>query len=85
MTGAYLCAPINDTEEVIMEIGRDVLYGLIQSALLWYRVLTGYLRENGFTANPIDPCVMNTMRNGKQLTVVIYVDDLLSFAEEEES
>jgi len=113
VTGAYLCAPIDDTEEVIMEISKDVaqlvahwfpeykpfiradgklivkveraLYGLIQSALLWYRVLTGFLKENGFVANPIDLCVMNTTRNGKQMTVVIYVDDLLVFAKEQDS
>ena len=113
VTGAYLCAPIDDTKEVFMDINKDVaqlvahwfpeykpfiradgklivkveraLYGLIQSALLWYRVLTGFLKENGFIANPIDLCVMNTTRNGKQITVVIYVDDLLVFAEEQDS
>ena len=61
------------------------MYRLIQLALLWYRVLTGFLKENGFIANPIDLCVMNTTRNGKQITVVIYVDNLLVFAEEQDS
>ena len=34
------------------------------------------LQSKGFSANPMDPCVMNKVVNGKQLTVVIFVDDI---------
>ena len=56
---------------------EKALYGLIQSAKLWYEHLTGVLRKNGFESNSIDPCVMNKTVNGIQITVVIYVDDLM--------
>jgi hypothetical protein len=32
----------------------------------------------GFTANPVDPCVMNKTVSGAQLTIVIFVDDILA-------
>lgn len=52
-------------------------YGLMRSALLFYRKLRGELIEYGFEINPYDPCVANKMtKNGKQLTVLWHVDDL---------
>jgi len=52
------------------------MYGLVQSAKLWYNIITGVLERNGFTSNPMDPCVWNKSINGNQTTIVIYVDDL---------
>ena len=52
------------------------LYGLLQSALLFYRKLQSELEAYGFTVNPYDPYVANKMINGKQMTVTWYVDDL---------
>jgi hypothetical protein len=113
IAGAYLCADIDDKEEVLLELDRELarlavhfmpelkpylradgklicqvtkaLYGLIQAALLWYKRLTKKLKEEGFVENGVDPCVMNKMVNGKQVTIVIYVDDLLVLALERES
>jgi KUP system potassium uptake protein len=51
------------------------LYGCVQSALLWYELFTGTLMDMGFTLNPYDPCVANKTINGKQCTIVWYVDD----------
>ena len=45
------------------------LYGLLQSALLFYCKLRSELEDYGFTVNPYDPCVANKMINGKQMTV----------------
>jgi hypothetical protein len=53
------------------------LYGLVQSAALWYKVLTGFLQSLGFIPNSLDNCVMNMRSNGRDITVVLYVDDLL--------
>ena len=53
-----------------------VLYGFLQSALLFYRKLRSELEAYGFTVNPYDPCVANKMINGKQTTVTWHVDDL---------
>ena len=53
------------------------LYGCVESGKLWYDKLRAILEADGFAANPIAPCIMNKTVNGIQITVVIYVDDLL--------
>jgi len=103
--GAYLNADIDDTEEVFVELDRELtvlmlewlpeliefvredghlivqvekaLYGLVQSALLWYEHLSSKLESRGFVKNPVDPCVMHMTRNECKVIVVIYVDYLL--------
>ena len=52
------------------------LYGLLQSALLFYRKLRADLEVFGFVVNPYDPCVANKVINGSQMTVTWHVDDL---------
>jgi hypothetical protein len=53
------------------------LYGCIQSAMLWWKLLTSTLVDEGFTVNPYDSCVANKiMPDGTQCTVCWYVDDL---------
>lgn len=47
-----------------------VLYGCMQSALLWYQVFKGCLSYLGFILNPYDPCIANKIINGKQRRVV---------------
>ena len=51
------------------------LYGCIKSALLWYELFTGELRDKGFKLNPYGKCVTNKMINGKQCTMAWWVDD----------
>ena len=52
------------------------LYGCIKSAMLWYNLFADTLQKDGFEINPYDFCVANKMVNGKQCTIVWYVDDL---------
>ena len=52
------------------------IYGCIYSALLWYDLFSNTLKDMGFEINPYDRCVANKMVNGKQCTIVWYVDDL---------
>ena len=52
------------------------LYGLLQSALLFYKKLRSELENYGFEVNPYDPCVANKIVNGTQMTVTWHVDDL---------
>ena len=52
------------------------IYGCIESALMWYNMFTGILEEMGFKLNPYDKCVANKWINGKQCTIVWYVDDV---------
>ena len=35
------------------------LYGCIQSAMLWWKLLTSTLIKEGFTVNPFDQCIAN--------------------------
>jgi hypothetical protein len=55
---------------------RKALYGCIESAKLWYDLLSSNLISAGYTSNPLDKCIFNKMVNGKQCTIVVYVDDL---------
>jgi DNA-directed RNA polymerase subunit H (RpoH/RPB5) len=56
---------------------RKALYGCIESAKLWHLEITKTLNDWGFIANPRDPCILNKDIRGEQLTVVVYVDDLM--------
>ena len=56
---------------------NKALYGCLESAVLWYRHLTGTLSSAGFVANPKDPCVLNAIYCDVQVTVAIYVEDIL--------
>ena len=56
---------------------ESALYGMLCSALLFYRKLWGNLVNEDFEVNPYDPCVANKIINGKQMTVCFHVDDLL--------
>ena len=70
---------------VVLEKGRSVLYlqlqkalyGMMKSALLFYRKLVLELKEMGFEINPYDPCIANKMANGMQMTIRWHVDDLM--------
>lgn len=53
------------------------MYGTLDAARIWYDKLTSALRDMGFEHNAVDPCVMNKIIDGKQCTLVVYVDDLL--------
>ena len=52
------------------------LYGMLLSAMLFYKNLRSHLEEIGFEINPNDPCVTNTMINIPLMTICWHVDDL---------
>jgi hypothetical protein len=54
------------------------LYGTLRAARLFWEKLSSKLIEWGFERNPYDPCVMNKIVNGKQVTVGWHVDDILT-------
>ena len=45
------------------------IYGLLVSAMLFYKKLVKDLIDIGFVLNPYDPCVANKMVEGRQLTI----------------
>jgi hypothetical protein len=55
-----------------------VLYGMLKAALLWYQKFRGDLEKEEFLFNDYDPCVANRMVPGKQHTIRIHVDDVMS-------
>jgi hypothetical protein len=56
---------------------EKALYGCIESARLWYDRLSDILMEFGYIRNPVERCVFNKGMGGEQVTVILYVDDLL--------
>jgi len=66
------------------ENGHDIIYvrvlkaiyGMLQSALLFYKKLCMDLEDSGIQVNDYDPCVANKMVRGTQMTVVWHVDDM---------
>ena len=63
-------------KQVIYVKLKKALYGTLQAALLFWKDLSGYLKEMGFELNPYDRCVANKMIDGKQCTILWHVDDL---------
>lgn len=55
---------------------HKALYGMLRSALLFYKKFVSDLEEEGYAINPYDPCVTNKMINGRQMTIGWHVDDL---------
>ena len=53
----------------------NTMYGCLKSALLWYELFSGTLKDMGFVLNPYDSCVANCMIQGKQCTIAWYVDN----------
>ena len=66
------------------ENGHDIIYvrvlkaiyGMLQSALLFYKKLRMDLEESGFEVNPYNPCVANKKVRGTQMTVVWHVNNM---------
>ena len=67
---------IENQQKILCVHVTKAIYGLLESAMLFYRRLTKDLMEFGFKINPYDPCVANKQVDGKQMTVSWHVDDL---------
>ena len=72
-----------DQSIVYVEV-KKAIYGMLKSAILFYKKLKSDLEQIGFKINPYDPCVANRMIKGSQHTVIWHVDDLKSSHESSE-
>ena len=63
---------------------NKAVYGTLDAAKLWYNKITGVLRSLGYVANSVDPCVFNKVVNGVEMSVLLYVDDLLVLCQDME-
>jgi hypothetical protein len=72
----YICKDRRGKPILYIELYKS-LYGLMRSALLFYKKLKKELESYGKTMNPYDMCVANKeTKNRHQLTVLWHVDDL---------
>jgi len=55
---------------------KKALYGTLQAALLFWKLLSKTLQEWGCVLNPYNKCVASKTLEGKQCTVLWHVDDL---------
>ena len=55
---------------------KKALYGCVKSGKLWYDLLSSKPCELGFTASDYECCVFNKYGNGRQVFILIYVDNL---------
>ena len=55
---------------------NKALYGHMRSGRLFYEHISATLTRMGFTCNPDELCIWNKEEGGKQMTIVLYVDDL---------
>jgi membrane-bound inhibitor of C-type lysozyme len=67
---------VNGKGELYCKLNR-ALYGTVEGAKAWYNDLSSFLISIGFASNSYDNCVFNKMVKGVQITIGVYVDDLL--------
>ena len=56
-------------QKVLYVHNTQAIYRMLVSTMLFYQKLTKTLLSYSFELNPYDPCVVNKMVNGEQLTV----------------
>jgi len=60
------------------------LYGCVQASKLWFEKLAKVLRAEGYEHSLTDPCVMRRIVGDIVYFLLIYVDDILLLAEQQE-
>ena len=72
---------LRNNGKLVVRVNK-AMYGLIQSAKLWYKELSGYLASKGFMICKSDECVLvKRMKSGKHIIVMLYVDNILVVSE----
>jgi hypothetical protein len=71
----YISVDAN-TQPVLYVKLQKALYGYLRSAVVFYQKPMRDIESQGFEINPYNPCVANSMINGKQFTMVWHVDDI---------
>ena len=72
------CIVYKNRVKTVYVVVLQAIYGMLVSALLWYKKFKSNLEQQGFKFNAYDPCMVNKMINGKQQTIRFHVDDLMS-------
>ena len=56
---------------------RRALYGLKQASREWHMLISSILISFGFKQLVSDSCIFSISRNGLQLILILYVDDMI--------
>ena len=73
----------NEDGTIVVQLDY-ALYGLVESAILWYDLLSARFKEIGFINNPYDRCVFNRHeQDGSQCSLCVHVDDIMITAASE--
>ena len=62
-------------QKVLYMLVLCAIYGCKELALQWYKLYSETFMGKVFELNPYDRCVVNKIMNGKQCTLVWYVDN----------
>lgn len=63
-------------KSLVLKVNK-VLYGLCQSARMWYLQLSQALKEAGFKQGMAKPCIFTEMVGATETKVLIFVGDML--------
>ena len=58
-------------------IFKKCIYGTVQAARQWNNKFKETLQELNFTTNLVDPCLISRINEKGNVTLCIYVDDVL--------
>jgi len=61
---------------IYVKLGQ-VLCGTIEASKVWHETFSSNLIRLGFRANAHDQCIFNKMVKNIQITILIYVDDVM--------
>ena len=68
---------INVSNGILVVQLQKALYGCVESAKLWYELICGKLLELGYSQNEYEACIFNKYLGQVQVTVCLYVDDIM--------
>jgi hypothetical protein len=60
------------------------LYGCVQASKLWYLKLSKFLESEGYKKCEVDPCIFRRVEGEMVYLLIVYVDDVLIIAPEQE-
>lgn len=63
---------------------EKILYGIVQSAALWFKAITLYLHEFGFEHHSHNQCVITKKTAKREFVLVIYAENILVLGNDDE-
>jgi hypothetical protein len=72
------------SDGVLYGVLQKALYGCVQASKLWYLKLSQFLRNAGYENSEMEPCVFRKVEENQVFLLIVYVDDILIIASENE-